>query len=160
VGDLSNAKPFSEVPSPFRYKKYILTWAYRTLLQGWGFGMVKSGSLADLSDSSGSGFVPWKPQRDGKISALEYRYWLLKCQHKIRFFCLFFTVGDPDSLNLDPVRIQQFPLSGFRIRIKGFDEEKNMAEFFFFFKNFLHEGRPSYKRSLQPSKENIQHLKK
>jgi hypothetical protein len=58
-----------------------------------------------------------------------------------------------------------------RFLIQGFDEQKlqkNTAEKSIFFKkigiySYLseghHKGRPRYRRSLQPSKENIQHLK-
>jgi hypothetical protein len=52
------------------------------------------------------------------------------------------SVSDPDSLS--PY------LDSFRIH--GFDDKK-------FDHKLLHEGRPSYRRSLQPSKENIRHFK-
>jgi hypothetical protein len=66
------------------------------------------------------------------------------------------------------IRIQHFK----SIRIRGFDDQKlkkytaekfiyiffgsKIAIYFFL---ALYKGRPSYRRSLQPSKENIQHFK-
>jgi hypothetical protein len=87
---------------------------------------------------------------------------------------------DPDSLNPDPDKGSSISSkSGSKsdldlIRIQGFDDqklkEKNTAENFllsfvdqklqFTYPLGLHKGRPIYRRSLQPSKENIQHLKK
>jgi hypothetical protein len=62
------------------------------------------------------------------------------------------------------IRIQYF--KWIRIRIQGFDDQiKNLLNTFMI-KNCnllfpsLHKGRPNYKRSFQPSKKNIQHLKK
>jgi hypothetical protein len=80
---------------------------------------------------------------------------------------------DTNSLNPDPD--PAFPVkSGFRIHIHGFDNQKlkkkNPAEILlkiFFCSKIaiylsigLHRGRLSYRRSLQPSKENIQYFKK
>jgi hypothetical protein len=49
------------------------------------------------------------------------------------------------------------------IRIQGFDEQKlkkkNTEEMFFFLSKIAIYLCPSYRRSLQPSKENIQHFK-
>jgi hypothetical protein len=64
------------------------------------------------------------------------------------------------------IRIQHF--KWIRIRIQGFEEKKYNWNFVFFFWSKiaiylslgLHKGRPSYRRSLQPSKENIQHIKR
>jgi hypothetical protein len=83
---------------------------------------------------------------------------------------------DPDSLNPDPDGDPDpaFQVNPDLIRIQGFDDQKlkkkNSAENLFktFFKSKiaiylasgLHKGRPHYRRSLQPSKENIQHFKK
>jgi hypothetical protein len=78
---------------------------------------------------------------------------------------------DPDSVNPDPD-----PDPAFQVNPDpdpGFDsqkiEEKNTGDFFSFFLLLikkciylsagLHKGRPSYRRSLQHSKENIQHFK-
>jgi hypothetical protein len=50
---------------------------------------------------------------------------------------------------------------------KNMKERKNTAEIFFCFKKIkiaiyfspgLHQGRPNYRRRIQPSKENIQHF--
>jgi len=55
-----------------------------------------------------------------------------------------------------------------RVRIHGFDDhkkwkkftaEKNWSQIAIYLSLGLHKGRPSYRRSLQPSKENIQHFK-
>ncbi len=56
-----------------------------------------------------------------------------------------------------------------RFRIQGFDD-KNwkyftaeqkiiLSEIFMYLSLGLHKGRPNYRRSLQPSKDNIQHFK-
>jgi hypothetical protein len=61
---------------------------------------------------------------------------------------------DPDSLNPDPIRIQ------------GFDDQKLKKKiqekicFIFFVSQIEIYLCPSYRRGLQPSKENIQHFKK
>ncbi len=81
--------------------------------------------------------------------------------------------GDPDS---DPEhwylgsgfsesgsRFRIFGWIAIQIRTKNYRRKKNLL--FFFIKNGnylslgLHNGRPSFRRSLQPSKENIQHFK-
>jgi hypothetical protein len=81
-------------------------------------------------------------------------------------------VVDPDPLNPDPN--PAFPVNpdSDPIQIQSFDDQKmkkkNTTEIFFAFliKNCNltiprpYEGCPSYRRSLQPSKENIQHFKK
>ncbi len=69
------------------------------------------------------------------------------------------SVVDPDS-DFKWIRIR------IRIQIQGFDDqklEKYSGNFVFFFwskieRKGLHKGRPSSRRSLQPSKENIQHF--
>ncbi len=72
------------------------------------------------------------------------------------------------------IRIQLFMWIRIRIRIQGFDDQKlkkKMQQKSFclsFFRSIiaiylslgLYKGRPSYSRSLQSSKENIQHFKK
>jgi hypothetical protein len=73
---------------------------------------------------------------------------------------------DLDSLNPDRIRI------GIRtqFRIQGFDDQKLRKKYtaeknYFFSKIVMYlslgllNGHPSYRRSLQPSKENIQHFK-
>jgi hypothetical protein len=67
VGDLSNAKPFSEVPSPFRYNNILSLEPTELCCRDGDLERYNPDPVADLSDSSGSGFVPWKPQKDGKI---------------------------------------------------------------------------------------------
>ncbi len=82
-------------------------------------------------------------------------------------------VVDPESMN--PVSDKdlefQVNLDPDPIRIQGFDDQKlkkiNTAEIFIsifliaiYLALVLHKGRPSYRRSLQLSKENIQHFKK
>ncbi len=83
----------------------------------------------------------------------------------------FFTVVDPNpdlafQVNPDPVPDL---IQWIRIRINDQKLEKNTGEIFFIFDrskfaNYLYmgllKGRPSYRRSLQPSEKNIQHLKK
>jgi hypothetical protein len=81
----------------------------------------------------------------------------------------FSRVVDTDSLNPDPDPAFQARI---RIRIQGFDDQKLKKKksrhfFLLFLTNIaikfslaLHKGRTSYKRSLQLSKENIQHFKK
>ncbi len=76
------------------------------------------------------------------------------------------SVVDLDSLNPDRIRI------GIRtqFRIQGFDDQKLRKKYtaeknYFFSKIVMYlslgllNGHPSYRRSLQPSKENIQHFK-
>jgi hypothetical protein len=69
------------------------------------------------------------------------------------------------------VLFQPVLLVPMRIRIQGFDDQKlkkkiftaDIYSYFFIISIYLslahHKGRPSYRRSLQPSKENIQHYK-
>jgi hypothetical protein len=70
------------------------------------------------------------------------------------------------------IRIQHFRLNTNPdpIRIQGYDDQKlgkiyswNFFYYIFLIKSYLslglHKGHPSYRRSLQPSKENIQHFK-
>jgi hypothetical protein len=73
-------------------------------------------------------------------------------------------VVDPDSLNPDPdpdpIQIQGFD----DLKLKKKIQQKIFHIFFWskiaiYFSQGLHKGRPSYRRSLQPSKENIQHFK-
>ncbi len=84
----------------------------------------------------------------------------------------FSRVVDKDSLNLDPDPAFQVRIL-IRIRIQGFDDQKLKKTkswnffFFFFWTNIAiklspgrHKGRPSYRRSLKPSKEKILHFKK
>ncbi len=86
---------------------------------------------------------------------------------------MFFRISDPYSFDTDPVRIR---IRHFRlntdpdpdpIRVQGFDDQK-LKKINSWKKKFgskttiylsldLHKGRPSYRRSLQLSKENIQH---
>ncbi len=83
--------------------------------------------------------------------------------------------SDPDSLSLDPDPDSAFYAEYLLIwiRIQGFDDQKLgkiyswKNGYFFLLKNCnllipnlgLHNRRPSYWRSLQPPKENIQHFK-
>jgi hypothetical protein len=66
-------------------------------------------------------------------------------------------------LNLIPV-CSVLDLDPIRLRTQGFDDEKIQRKIFFIkFAIYLFlglQGHPSYKRSLQPLKENIQHFKK
>ncbi len=54
------------------------------------------------------------------------------------------------------IRIQHFKW----IRIQGFKKKIQLTKIAIYLFLSLHKGRPSYRRSLQPSKENIQHFKK
>ncbi len=78
-----------------------------------------------------------------------------------------------DSDSLIRIQIPHFKWIRIRIRNHGFDEQnffyKNTADFFISFvwskiaiywSLGVHKGRPSCRRSLQPSKENIQHFKR
>ncbi len=80
---------------------------------------------------------------------------------------------DPDSLNPDQEPALQVNTDPDPIRIQGFDDQKlrkkiQLKIFFnLFFQNLQFtcpyaswKGRSSYRRSLQPLKENIQHFKK
>jgi hypothetical protein len=71
---------------------------------------------------------------------------------------------DPDSLNpyTDPDPV--FQLNPDPIRIQGFYDQKlkkkdNRKLVFIFFRSKIATLCPSYRRSRQPSKENIQHFK-
>jgi hypothetical protein len=77
---------------------------------------------------------------------------------------------DPNSLNPDP---DTDPDPAFQvnpdpdpIRIQGFDDQKEEEKiqqklfYLFFLSKIAINSCPSYRRSLQPSKENIQHFKK
>jgi hypothetical protein len=94
-------------------------------------------------------------------------WWWVRCRYSsIQCYGSWFiksVFGSSISSESDPVAI--------RFRIQGFDDqklEKNTAvkTFFFFWSKIaiylslgLLNGHPSYRRSLQPSKEYIQHLK-
>jgi len=72
---------------------------------------------------------------------------------------------DPDSLNQDPDMDPDpaFQVNPDPIRIHGFDyqklKKKKIFDEFFSSKIAIY-SCPSYRRNLQPSKENIQHFKK
>ncbi len=79
-------------------------------------------------------------------------------------------VSDPYSFDTVWIRIRIQHLGCIPIRIQGFFDQKFKKFYNSHKKNFkskttiylslvLHKGRPSYKRSLQLSKENIQHFK-
>ncbi len=76
------------------------------------------------------------------------------------------SVVDSDSVNPDPPLVFRIRI---RIRIQGFDDQNEKTQLIFFllwskiaiyWSLGLHKGRPSCRRSLQPSKENIQHFKR
>ncbi len=68
-----------------------------------------------------------------------------------------FRSGFTESGDPDPIRIQGFDDQKFK---KIYSWQKNLIlKIVVYLSQGLHKGRPSYKRSLQPSKENIQHLK-
>ncbi len=83
------------------------------------------------------------------------------------FLSLVSSVSDPCSFDTDP-DLGWIPI---RFRIQGFDDQKfkylqlEKIKLFLRIKNYfylsqgLYKGRSSYRRSLQPSKENIQHFK-
>jgi hypothetical protein len=67
---------------------------------------------------------------------------------------------DPDSLNLD---LDPIPIQGFdnqKMKKQNTDEQFFLSQLAIYLSLGLHKGHLSYRRSLQPSKENIQHLKK
>jgi hypothetical protein len=85
----------------------------------------------------------------------------------IEIFLLLGSVSDPYSFDTDPdpaFRLNTDPDPD-PIRIQSFDDQKweNLNIFSskttIYLSLGLHKGRLSYRRSLQPSKENIQHFK-